>query len=115
MEDEFDDRMVELTSGRRLVRFAIPSVILILFISTYNMVDGLFVSNYVDTDALAAINILMPVMSVFMSVGFLFSTFMGIDGVWLSMPVTQFLTFAITLYLLYRSSGRYGYRMPFSR
>ncbi len=45
-----------------------------LFISSYSIVDGAFISNFVGTDALASINILMPVMSLLSGVGFMFST-----------------------------------------
>ncbi len=45
-----------------------------LFISSYSIVDGAFISNFVGTDALASINILMPVMSLLSAVGFMFST-----------------------------------------
>ena len=45
-----------------------------LFISSYSIVDGAFISNFVGTDALASINILMPVMSLLSGIGFMFST-----------------------------------------
>jgi len=69
-----DDRMAELTSGSSILKFAVPSIILMVFLSSYSIVDGVFVSNFIDTDALAAVNILMPAMSVFMATGLLFAS-----------------------------------------
>ncbi len=56
------------------MRFTIPSIATMLFISSYSIVDGAFISNFVGTDALASINILMPVMSLLSAVSFMFST-----------------------------------------
>lgn len=45
-------------------RFVIPSVFSLLAISTASVVDGFFVGNYLGTDALAAVNLLMPYFSL---------------------------------------------------
>jgi len=41
------------------------------FLSVYSVVDGLFVSNFVGSDAVAAINYIFPVFMVFGSIGFM--------------------------------------------
>ena len=45
------------------------SMITMLLQSAYSMVDGLFVSNMVDSDALAAINIAWPIIAVITALG----------------------------------------------
>ena len=63
-----------VTGACKILRFALPSVIMMLFISSFNVVDGLFISNFIDTDGLAALNILMPLFSLLTGVGFMLAT-----------------------------------------
>ena len=74
MVDAEDNELSEVTGIRRILRFALPSVVMMLFISSYNVVDGLFISNFIDTDGLAALNILMPLFSLLTGVGFMLAT-----------------------------------------
>ena len=55
----------------RLFRFAMPSVIMMLFSSIYGVVDGLFVSNFVGKTEFAAINLMMPVFMIVGAIGFM--------------------------------------------
>ncbi len=57
-----------------LLRYAFPSTIMMLFISSYTIVDGLFVARFVSTDALSALNIIYPLQQIFGSVGFMVAT-----------------------------------------
>lgn len=57
---------------RRLIRFVIPSVLMMIFTSIYGVVDGLFVSNFAGKTAFAAVNLIMPVLMVLGTVGFMF-------------------------------------------
>ena len=47
---------------KKLLRFVLPSIIMMIFTSIYGIVDGLFVSNYVGKTAFAAVNLVMPLM-----------------------------------------------------
>lgn len=58
----------------RLFRFVLPSVVMMIFISTYTMVDGYFVSNYVGKTAFTAVNLIFPAIMVFACVGFMFGS-----------------------------------------
>lgn len=58
----------------RLIRFALPSIAMMVFTSIYSVVDGLFVSNFVGTDALAAVNLIFPLVAAFAAVGFMLGT-----------------------------------------
>ncbi len=59
---------------RRLLRFTLPSVIMMLFTSVYLVVDGYFVSNFVGKNALATVNMIYPVIMVVGAIGFMFGT-----------------------------------------
>lgn len=60
----------------RLLRFALPSVTMMIFTSIYGIVDGLFVSNYVGTVPFASINLMMPIFMIIGAIGFM----MGAGG-----------------------------------
>ncbi len=59
---------------RKLIRFAIPSIIMMIFTSIYSVVDGFFVSNFAGERAFAAVNITYPILSILGAVGFVFGT-----------------------------------------
>ena len=59
---------------RKLLRFVFPSIIMMIFASIYGVVDGLFISNFVGKTPFAAVNIVLPVIMIFVTVGFLFGT-----------------------------------------
>ena len=56
---------------RKLLRFTLPSVIMMVCTSIYCVVDGVFVSNFVGSDAFAAVNLIMPFLMVLGAVGFM--------------------------------------------
>ena len=59
---------------KKLLRFVLPSVIMMVFTSIYGVVDGFFVSNYVGKTAFAAINLVMPFIMVLGGMGFMIGT-----------------------------------------
>ena len=58
----------------RLIRFVIPSVIMMIFTSVYGVVDGLFVSNFVGKTPFAAINLIYPLVMILGGFGFMLGT-----------------------------------------
>lgn len=56
----------------RLLRFTMPSIIMMIFTSIYGVVDGYFVSNFVGKTPFAAVNFIMPLFMILGSVGFMF-------------------------------------------
>ncbi len=58
----------------KLLRFVLPSVIMMVFTSVYSVVDGLFVSNFVGKTSFAAVNLIMPFLMGIAAVGFMFGT-----------------------------------------
>lgn len=63
-------------SYKRLLRFVLPSIIMMIFTSIYSVVDGLFVSNFVGKTAFAAVNFIMPLLMMLSAIGFM----IGIGG-----------------------------------
>lgn len=59
---------------RKLLRFTLPSVVMMVFTSIYGVVDGLFVSNFVGKGPFTAVNLVMPVVMIFGGLGFMFGT-----------------------------------------
>ena len=49
---------------KNVLRFAVPTIVMTVFMSFYTMVDGLFVSNLIGTDALSAVNLTAPIISL---------------------------------------------------
>ncbi len=45
---------------KKLIRFTVPSMVMMLFTSIYIVVDGLFVTNIVGESAFAALNLIYP-------------------------------------------------------
>ena len=58
----------------RLVRFTLPSIAMMIFTSIYGVVDGIFVSNFAGKTAFAAINLIIPYLMVFGTLGFMVGT-----------------------------------------
>ena len=58
----------------RLLRFTLPSIVMMIFTSIYSVVDGLFVSNFVGKTPFAAINLIMPILIVLGALGFMIGT-----------------------------------------
>ena len=59
---------------KKLFRFCVPSIIMMVFTSIYGVVDGLFVSNFVGKTSFAAINLVMPFIMVLGGLGFMIGT-----------------------------------------
>ena len=57
-----------------LLWFSIPSILMLVLVNFYTMVDGIFVSNYVGSDALSSINIDLPIDFLLYGIGVMFGT-----------------------------------------
>ncbi len=60
--------------ARSLIRFALPSMVMMLFMGLYTIVDTIFVARFVDTDALSSINIICPVINLIVGLGTMLAT-----------------------------------------
>ena len=59
---------------KKLLRFVLPSVMMVVFTSIYGIVDGFFVSNYVGKTQFAALNLIYPVVQIISAIGFMFGS-----------------------------------------
>ena len=58
----------------KLLKFTLPSIVMMIFTSVYGVVDGIFVSNFAGKTALAAINLIWPYIMAIGTVGFMVGT-----------------------------------------
>lgn len=58
----------------KLLRFTIPTIIMLIFTSVYNVVDGFFVSNYVGKTSFSAVNFIISFLLILGSICFMFGT-----------------------------------------
>ena len=58
----------------KLLKFVLPSIVMMIFTSIYSVVDGLFVSNFVGKTPFAALNLIYPVLMMAGAIGFMIGT-----------------------------------------
>lgn len=59
---------------RHLLRYTVPSILMLIFTSVYSVVDGFFVSNFAGKTPFAAVNFIMPLLMILGCAGFMFGT-----------------------------------------
>lgn len=59
---------------KKLVKFTLPTIVMMIFTSIYGVVDGLFISNVVKGNAFASVNLIMPALMIVGTIGFMFGT-----------------------------------------
>ena len=59
---------------KKLLKFTIPSIAMMIFTSIYGVVDGFFVSNFAGDIPFKAVNLIMPFLMILGTVGFMFGT-----------------------------------------
>ena len=69
-------RLSEHFSYGKLLRFTLPSIVMNLFASLYIVVDGYFVASFVGKTEFAAVNLIMPVLNIMGTIGYMF----GVGG-----------------------------------
>lgn len=57
-----------------LIKFALPTIIMMLFLSLYTMIDGIFIARYVGTMALSGANIVYPILNIVVAIAIMFAT-----------------------------------------
>ncbi len=73
MEHKLDAYHLPAT-GRNILRFALPTIVMTVFNTFYTMVDGLFVSNWIGMEALSAINLTAPAISLLTAISGMLAT-----------------------------------------
>ncbi|MDD6481030.1 MAG: MATE family efflux transporter [Lachnospiraceae bacterium] len=67
-------KLSEHFTYKKLLKFVLPSIVMMIFTSIYSVVDGLFVSNYAGKTALASINLIFPFLMGISALGFMIGT-----------------------------------------
>lgn len=57
-----------------LMRFTLPTIAMMICASLYEVVDGVFISNFVGKTALAAVNLIWPALMIFATIGLMVGT-----------------------------------------
>lgn len=71
---ELEMKLEHEVSFRWLILFALPTIFSSIFENIYSTIDGIFIARFVDTDALSAINIVMPMIGLSLALGMMFGT-----------------------------------------
>ena len=59
-----DNILDQKWSAASLLRFAFPTIVMMIFMGLYTIVDTIFVAQFVNTDALSSINIVCPIINI---------------------------------------------------
>ncbi len=65
----YDNALDQKWDAARLLRFAFPTVVMMLFMGLYTIVDTVFIARAVGTDALSAVNVVCPVINITVGLG----------------------------------------------
>jgi Na+-driven multidrug efflux pump len=57
-----------------LILFALPNIVMMIFLSLYTIVDGIFVSRFIGTTALSAVNMILPLICVEIAVAIMLAS-----------------------------------------
>lgn len=69
-----DNSLARKYTFPKLILFALPNIIMMVFLSIYTIVDGIFISRYVGTTALSAVNMVFPSVSLEMALGIMLAS-----------------------------------------
>lgn len=59
---------------KSLLKFTFPTILVMIFMGLYTMIDTLFVSRFVNINALSAINIVCPIINIIVGLGTMLAT-----------------------------------------
>ena len=57
-----------------LLKFAAPSIIMMILMSLYTITDGIFISRFVGSNALSSLNIVFPVLNIAIAIATMLAT-----------------------------------------
>ena len=76
----------KLPPTKLFFRLAIPSMITMAFGALYQIADGLFVGRFIGEDALAAVNLIMPIIMIVFGFANLITTSALLEGGYVAVP-----------------------------
>ncbi|MEG0856194.1 MAG: MATE family efflux transporter [Terrisporobacter sp.] len=69
-----DNSLEKRVSLLSLLKYTLPTVVMMVFFSFYTIVDGMFIAKFVGSNALSATNIVFPVINIIIGIGIMFAT-----------------------------------------
>lgn len=66
-----NNKLAEHYTFKKLIKFTLPTIFMMIFTSIYTIVDGFFISNYTGKTAFAAVNLIWPALTILASLGFM--------------------------------------------
>lgn len=57
-----------------LLKFALPTMAMMVFMSLYTIVDGIFISRFVGSEGLSSANIVYPILNLIIAIGVMFAS-----------------------------------------
>ena len=69
-----DNQISQKITARSLIKFISPTILMTVFMSLYTVVDGLFIARFVNSNALAALNIVFPLIGFCFGIGIMLGT-----------------------------------------
>ncbi len=91
---------------KNILKFAVPTIAMTVFMSFYTMVDGLFVSNLIGTNALSAFSRSFVFMLITMII---LPLILGVNGIWLATPAAELMALVLSAVMFFKYRKRYGY------
>lgn len=98
-----------------LLKFAFPTISMMLFMGLYTIVDTIFVSRFVNTNALSAINIVCPVINLIVGLGTMIAMVifdMGIAGAGFGTGIGYLIPAITGLIVFCKKSGTLSFVKP---
>ena len=89
---------------KKLIKFTLPTIIMMIFTSIYGVVDGIFISNVVGNSAFASVNLIMPVIMILDAL-FVYLFKFGVKGAALATIISQFIGASIPLIYFIRKNN----------
>lgn len=68
-----DLEKIKTDRAKVILQFAIPSILAMVLTSLINIVDGFFMGNYIGTSGLAAVNLGLPIVYLYLAIGLMFA------------------------------------------
>ncbi len=68
-----ENKLATQFTGKTILAYAFPTMVMMVFMSLYMMVDGMFVARYVNELAFSALNIVYPIISIVLALGLMLS------------------------------------------
>lgn len=72
--ESLDNKLNIKVSAASLLKYALPTILSNIFMNVYSIIDQLFVSNLLGTDALSAVSIASPFLAVALAIGTMIAT-----------------------------------------